>query len=154
MRNTLPGSLAVLLVSTLAVAEPPNKAAVEKAIVANENAINTAVAKGDLAGFKKYVASDGWSVDAGGVMAVADFEKQFSQVKVEPGWKIDGSKLIWVDDTTVIHAYHWTGKGSFEGQPMGDSFSSTVWVSRGGNWTALFHHETPAGPPMAGPTKK
>ncbi len=154
MRNTLSGSLALLLVAAAASAEPPNKAAVEKAIVANETAVNAALAKGDIAGFKKYVASDGWSLDQTGVMAVADFEKQFDQVKVEPGWKLDGSKLIWVDDTTVIHAYHWTGKGSFAGQPFGDSFASTVWISRGGSWVALFHHETPAGPLMAGPTKK
>jgi hypothetical protein len=143
----------VLLVATVAVAEPPNKAAVEKAIVANETAINLAVAKGDLAGFSKYMAKDAWSVDQTGMMAIADFEKAFGQVKVEPGWKIDASKVIWIDDNVAVHMYHWTGQGSFAGQAFGDSFSSTVWANRGGSWLVVFHHEAPAAPPMAGPGK-
>jgi len=33
------------------------------------------------------------------------------------------------------------------GQPMGDMYSSSVWVSRGGAWVAVFHTETPVPPP-------
>ena len=147
MRHVSSVSAAVLLVATAAYAQAPNKPAVEKAVVANENAVNEAVAKGDLAGFKKLVASDGWSVDPGGLMPVSEFDKSFSQMKVEPGWKISASKVVWIGDNAVVHTYKWTGKGTFMGQAFGDTYSSTVWVNRGGNWVAVFHQETPVAPP-------
>jgi hypothetical protein len=152
MRNVSFAVLSLMFVATTTHAQAPNKAAVEKAIVANEQAVNEAVAKNDLAAFKKLVASDGWSVDAGGPMAVSEFEKNFSQVKTEPGWKIDGSKVIWIDDNVAVHTYRWSGKGSFMGQTFRDSYASSVWVKRGGTWVAVFHHESPAAPAM--PAKK
>jgi hypothetical protein len=152
MRKTLFSALVLTMVGTTAHAQTPNKAAVEKAIIANEQAVNEAVAKRDLAGFKKHVASDAWSVDPGGSMAVAEFEKNFSQIKVEPGWKIDSSKVLWVGDNAAVHIFRWTGKGSFMGQAFGDSYASTVWANRGGSWVAVFHQETPV--PPATPAKK
>lgn len=152
MRKVWLAVFALSLVATTTHAQAPNKAAVEKAIIANEQAVSEAFAKNDLAGFKKFVASDGWSVDPGGPMAVSELEKNFSQVKTEPGWKISGSKVVWIDDNAAVHVYRWSGKGSFMGQAFGDTHSSTVWVKRGGNWVAVFHQESPAAPPM--PAKK
>ena len=146
MRKMLSAVPALLLIATTAQAQPPNKAAVEKAVLANETAVNEAMAKHDLAGFKKFVPADSWSVDPGGLMTVADFEKNFAQVMVEPGWKIDNSKVLWINENIVVHTYRWTGKGTYMGQAFGDTYSSTVWVNRGGNWTAAFHQETPIPP--------
>jgi hypothetical protein len=140
------------LLGSVASAQPADKAAVEKAILANEQAISEAVAKNDLPGFKKFVASDGWSVDPGGPMSVAEFEKNLGQVKIEPGWKISGSKLLWLNDSAAVHVYRWTGKGTFMGQAFGDTHASTAWAKRDGKWLAVFHQETPAAPPM--PAKK
>ena len=47
--------------------------ALDKALVANENKVNDAVAKGDKAAFSALVAADGWSVDGKGLMKVSDF---------------------------------------------------------------------------------
>ena len=38
-------------------------ASADKALIANERAINEAIAKGNLAGFKQYVAADAWTID-------------------------------------------------------------------------------------------
>jgi hypothetical protein len=116
--------------------------------MANETAVNAAVEKHDAATFKKHVAADAWSVDPGGIMSMAEFEKTMAQIKVEPGWKIVDSKVIWLSDAAAIHIYRWNGKASFMGMTMGDSLASTTWVNRGGNWVAVFHQETPAPPPM------
>jgi hypothetical protein len=119
------------------------RAAIERQLVANETKINEAVAKGDLAGFKAQVASSAWTVDPGGPMSVADFEKNMSALKIESGWKISDSRVQWVDDTTAILIYKWTGKGSFNGQPIAPAtWSSTVWHQQGGTWKAMFHQET------------
>ena len=49
------------LTANLAVAQ--DKAALEKALIANENKLNDAVAKGDKATFTAMVAPDAWSAD-------------------------------------------------------------------------------------------
>jgi hypothetical protein len=154
MRKMMMGAAALLAAATTVNAQAPNKAAVEKQLIANENAVNEAIAKHDLAGFKKHVPSESWAVDPGGPMTVAEFEKNFTQVKFEPGWKIDQSKVVWIDDNAAVHFYRWTGKGSFGGQPFGDTYSSTVWANRGGSWVALFHQETPIAAPPPAPVKK
>jgi hypothetical protein len=154
MRKMMVGGAALLAAAATLHAQAPNKLAAEKQLIANETAVNEAIAKHDLAGFKKHVPSESWAVDPGGPMQVADLEKNFAQLKVEPGWKIDQSKVVWIDDNTAVHMYRWTGKGSYLGQPFGDTYSSTVWTNRGGSWVALFHQETPIPPPPAAPAKK
>ena len=124
-----------------------DKAAIEKAIIANENKVNDAIIKGDVAGFSALVATDGWSVDGSGVMSVAEFVKNFSQIKLEPGWKITDTKVLWIDDNSVVLSYKWTGKGTFQGQPFPPlTYASTVWTRRAGKWTAVFHMEVPVAP--------
>jgi hypothetical protein len=121
------------------------KAATEKALLANEQKILDAVQKGDLAGFKVLVMADGWSVDGGGFMSVADFEKNFSQVKVTEQ-HMSESKVLWVDANTAIVGYTWTGQGSFMGQAFpSPTYATTVWNKRGTTWVAVCHQEVPAG---------
>jgi hypothetical protein len=120
-----------------------DRAAVERQLIANETKINEAVAKGDLAGFKALIATGAWSVDAGGPMAVADFEKNLASFKLEPGSKITDTRVHWIDDNTAVLFYKWTGKGTFGGQPIPPmTWSSTVWHRQGGAWKAMFHQET------------
>lgn len=152
MRKMLSYALVLTLPGVAASAQAPNRAAAEKTIIANETAVNEAVAKNDLAGFKKHLASDGWSVDPTGLAPITEFEKILDQVKVEPGWKVGGFKVVWISDSAAVLSYRWTGKATIMGQPYGDSHASTVWVNRNGNWVALFHQETPAAPAM--PAKK
>jgi hypothetical protein len=126
----------------------------EKTIIANERAINTAFAKGSLAGFKEHVAADGSSVDSmTGVMTMAVFMKDFEGMAKDmkiASWDISDSKFQWVDANTTVHIYKWTGKGTYQGQPIpSPAWASTVWSKKNGKWTAVFHQETliPPAPP-------
>ena len=155
-RRVIVFSLAVGLTAMAAVSalsQTPaaaNHAAIEKAIVANERAINDAVAKGDLKGFHANIASDAVGIDMTGISKVngPDFDKMLLATKIQ-SWTIDGSQFYWVNDSTVVIMYRWTGKGTFEGQPIpSPTWSSTVWANKGGKWMAVFHQETVA---MAAP---
>jgi uncharacterized protein DUF4440 len=145
------GALAVVtsaMAAGVAFAQPKgaDKAALEKEILANEQKISDAVAKGDVSAFKALVAADGWSLDANGPMSVGDFEKNLKQAKIEPGWKISDTKILWVASSTAVLIYKWTGKGTFMGQPLPPVvFASTVWHrASNGKWAAAFHHESAA----------
>jgi hypothetical protein len=124
-----------------------DKAALEAALLASEQKLNEAVAKGSLAAFKALVAEGGWSVDQGGQISVLDFEKSLSQIKIEPGWAITDSRVVWINTASAVVTYKWTGKGSMAGQPIPPVvFASTVWTTRGGKWVAVFHQESAAAP--------
>ena len=118
--------------------------ALEKALVANENKVNDAVAKGDKAGFSALVAGDGWSVDGMGLMKVSDFVSTLDQVKIKT-WKISDEKVAWIDANTAVVTYKWTGSGTYQGQPIPPvTYSSTVWTKKGDKWLAVFHQESEA----------
>ncbi len=154
-RRTLLGL--VLMAAIPVLGQTPaasNKAATEKQIVANERAVNEAFAKNDPKGFHALVAMDGISVDAGGISKVSgpDFDKMMASVKIT-SWNIDGSQFYWVGNDTVIHMYRWTGKGTYQGQPVDSPvWCSSTWTNRGGKWLAVFHQETNA--MMPAPAKK
>jgi hypothetical protein len=137
---------------------PANRAAIEKQLVTNERAIMDAFAKNDPKGFHAQVAPDAMSIDGGGIMKVdAGFDKILAQVKMQ-SWNIEMPQFYWINDNTVILAYKWTGKGTFQGQPVpSPTWASTVWTNKGGKWTAVFHQESlamPAPAPAPAGTKK
>jgi hypothetical protein len=121
-------------------------AAVEKTLVANERTVNEAVVKGDLTTFKKFVAADGWSIDGEGRNATAEFIKTFPQMTKDmkiASWDVSDFKTIWVDPNTAVVTYKWTGKGTYQGQPIpSPTWSSTVWTKRSSNWIAVYHQES------------
>ena len=141
---------AVMMVGITAIAA--QDATAEKALIANERAVNEAVAKGNLAGFKQYVAADGWAIDPSmGRASIADFVKGFDAMvkdtKME-SWDITDSKVQWVDANTAVHTYKWTGKGTYKGQPIpSPTWASTVWTKKNGKWSAVFHQESPEAAP-------
>ena len=155
--------IAVLLfvAAGLAAAQAPaaNRAAIEKQIVLSERAVNEAIAKGDMKAFHANIAPDGVAVDAGGVNKVTgpDFDKMLLATKIQT-WNIDSSQFYWVNDSTVVHIYKWTGKGTYQGQPVpSPTWSSTVWANKGGKWMAVFHQESlamSAPAPAPTPAKK
>jgi hypothetical protein len=138
----------VALVPSLAVAQT-DPAGATKQIQSMEQALHAAVQKGDQAAFKANIADDAMTMDGNGAMPIAEFLKVFGQFKVT-SFAIDQSKVMFVNDTTAIHTYRWTGKGTMMGQPLpSPTMTSTVWVKRGGKWVAVFHQETLATPPAA-----
>jgi hypothetical protein len=162
-RRVLGCSLVLGVMTTVAAfSQAPaaaNRAAIEKQIVASERAINDAIAKGEMKTFHSIVAADAAGVDTGGITRVnaPDFDKMMQQAKIQ-SWDIDGSQFYWVNDSTVVHMYRWTGKGTYAGQPIPSPvWTSTVWTNKGGKWTAVFHQETVAmapPSPASTPAKK
>jgi len=125
-----------------------NRTAIEKMLMDNEQKINDAVMKGDLATFKSIVAAEAWQADASGFMSAAEFEKMW-----KPGMakltdvKLTGFKVLWLDDTSAVLTYTWSGKGTFMDQPVtSPTFSSTVYAKRGDKWMAVYHQETAKAP--------
>jgi len=155
MKQTMLSLLAIGF-AVSATAQATNRAAMEKAVLANEMAVNAAFSKGDAATIQKHLLPDGVAVDPMGGTPVSEMLKMLGDIKILPGWKIESSKFLWLDDNTVVHMYKWTGKGTMMGQPVpSPTWSSTVWVQRGGQWKAGFHQETVAiAPPPPPPAKK
>jgi len=123
--------------------------ALDKALIANEHRINEAVAKGDKAAFSALVSSDSAMADESGYMTTADFLPVFDTVKVS-SWKMSDEKVHWAGPNAAVVTYVWTGKGTFQGQPIPDkTYSSTVWTKKDGKWVAIYHQES-----AAAPTKK
>lgn len=133
-------------------AQAGGNAAAEKTLQANERAVNEAVMKGDAAGFQALVAPDSWSIDPmGGRASTADFVKQFDAMTKEmkmTSWDLTDFQTYWVNPNVAVLTYKWTGQGTYQGQPIPSPvWASTVWARRGGKWQAVFHQESPAGPP-------
>ena len=122
-------------------------AALDKALIANEHKMNEAVAKGDKATFSSMLASDATSADEGGFMKVSDFVPMMDQVKVAD-WKISDEHVTWAGANTAVVTYVWTGKGTFQGQPVPEkTYVSTVWTKKDGKWVAVYHQESAAAKP-------
>jgi hypothetical protein len=137
--------------TALAQTAGASHAAVEKQLIANERTLNDAVAKADMKTFNSMVASDGISVDSGGIMKTGDpnFEKMVKEIKIQ-SWNLDSSQFYWINDNTVVHMYKWSGKGTYQGQPVpSPTWASTLWTNKGGKWTAVFHQESLAMPAPA-----
>lgn len=139
-----------LLVPSFAAAQTTDAKA--KAIEANERAINAAVQKGDVKAFQALVGEDAVAVDGNGPMPVSEFVKMFNQIKLTK-FAIDQVKVQFLNDSTAVITYRFTGDGMMMGQKMpSPTISSTVYVLRAAKWVPVFHQETLATPPP--PAKK
>ena len=140
-----------ILTATAGMAAAQDKAATEKALIANETKINEAVAKGDKAAFSALVAPDAWMADGTGLMQTTDFLPVFDQIKITT-WKISDAKVSWIDANSAIVLYTWTGTGTFQGQKLpAKTYASTVYNKKADKWIAVYHQESEAKPPAAAP---
>ena len=127
-------------------AQAASKATIEKALIANENKINEAVAKSDVKTFNNLVAADAVSADMNGFMKVSDFAKTLDKMKIST-WHIMDPQVLWIDDKSAIVTYTWMGKGTYMNEPVPETaFASTVWAERNGKWVAVFHQESVKAP--------
>jgi hypothetical protein len=125
-------------------ATAPERSALDKALIANENKVADALMKKDKAAFTALVATDGWSIDGNGVMKTSELVGMLDQLVIK-SYKITDEKVSWADPNTAIVAYKWTGSGTFAGQPFPPIvYASTVWTKKGDKWIAVFHQETEA----------
>ena len=155
MRNRiLAACLLTVAFGATAYGQAGSKAATEKALVANENKINEAVAKQDVKTFLSLLAPEAVAADMGGFMKASEFSKTLDQLKVTT-WHLMDEKVMWADDKTAVVTYTWMGAGTYMKKPIpGITYASTVWTERGGKWLALFHQETAAEMPPPPPPKK
>jgi len=136
-------SLAMLALAAGA-AHAQDKAALEKALIANEHKVADALMKKDKATVTAMIDPAGWSADANGFMPNSDFFAALDQLVIK-SYKITETKVLWVDASTAIVGYKWTGAGTFAGKPFPSTvYASTVWTKKGTNWVAVFHQETEA----------
>ena len=75
MRATVFAAGLLVLGAAAVFAQAGSKAATEKALIANENKINDAVAKHDVKTFTDLVAADAMSADGGGFMKVSELRQ-------------------------------------------------------------------------------
>ena len=121
------------------------RAAREKAMIAAEHRLVEAVAKSDVATIKAMTAAEAWSISGRGAMSLPDFLASLKDFKIEPGWTISDTRVVWAAGNTAILFYTLTGKATFMGKPLPATvFASTVWHEEKNQWIAYFHQETPA----------
>jgi hypothetical protein len=126
-----------------------DRSAAQKQIAGSEKAIMDAILKNDAKTFHSSVLPDSVAVGGDGVMKASDFDKMMNQMKVDckfTKWGLQESTFYWLTDTAVVHIYKATADGTCQGQPVPDTWASTVWTNKGGKWQAAFHHESPVTP--------
>jgi len=145
---TLVLTAALSVVRLAAQMAPADRATVEKTVAANEQKISDAFAKKDIATLKTLIGDDGFGVDMMGGKPVADMYKELPTADMKITEQHLGDfKYTWVNPTTVVVSYTWSGKGTMMGQPVpSPAYASTVYTKRGANWVAVFHQETTAMP--------
>jgi hypothetical protein len=142
------GMLSVIVFLALAATYAQEKAGAklsdttDEALLANERALQTAVAKGDKAAFQSLVLGSGiWATKIGFIPMnlLADGLDDFQLTK----WEIVNPHVTRLDDNSAIVLYSWTGTGTFHNQPVAAiTLASTVWTRRGGKWLAAHHQQT------------
>ncbi len=148
MRMSLPRKCAALLLvpllcmATPTFAQTENKAATERELIERERAIIQAIAKGDKTVFLASVADDGFWV-LGGFVPAPRLVDAFGEFKFSSS-EVTNPHVVWVDPTTAIVIYAWTGTGTIFNRPFVSKVASTVWTRRSDRWIAVYHHESDA----------
>lgn len=147
MTNTLTVLMALLMAAAVASpqdsAVPKRDEATEKALIANERALQEAVAKADKAAFESLVAlSDGvWTTKQGFVLMrqLADSLHGFKFTK----WEIANPRVTWLTEGSAVVSYTWIGAGTLFDQPLPPmALAITVWTRRDGKWVAVTHQQS------------
>ena len=136
--------LVVLLAATYAQertgAKPSDTS--DEALVANERALQNAIAKADKAAFQSLALAEGvWATKIGFIpmKLLADGLDDFQLTK----WDMVNPHVTRLDENSAIVLYTWTGTGTFHNQPVASTIlASTVWTRRGGKWLAVHHQQT------------
>ena len=133
---------------TLAATGPQDNPAVkprdtsDKALIAYEQALHTAVAKADQAAFQSLVRADGVWTTGHGFIPLNLLVNGLDGFKLTR-WDIVNPHVTWIDDNSAVVLYVWTGAGTFNEQPLpATMLASTVWARRDGKWLAVHHQRT------------
>ena len=123
-------------------AKPTATGTIETTLIANERALQEAVAKGDRAAFQSLVLPEGvWTSKSGFIPMnlLLDGLDSFNVTK----WDIVNPRVTLLGEGSAIVRSAWTGTGTFQNQPLASTtLASTVWTERNGKWLAAHHQET------------
>jgi hypothetical protein len=128
----------------VASAQTPNTAALEKQLIANEQAISAAIMKKDVKAFHALVQTDGGGgIDMTGMLNLADYDQMIADMTLT-STNIQNPHVYWMNADVAVVAYTWTGKGTWKGMTVpSPTYASTTWVKQpNGKWLAKFHQET------------
>jgi hypothetical protein len=119
----------------------PNDA-FQDTVVANERALQAAVAKTDKQAFVSLVLPEGtWTTKQGFIPMnlLADGLLGFDITK----WEIINPHVTRLSEDSAVVRYVWSGTGTRHGEPLpGVMLASTVWIKREGKWRAVHHQRT------------
>ena len=143
--SILMGALVPLIAATL-VAQDVSPAkldeAAQKALIANERALLTAVAKNDKAAFQSLVEPDGVWATVTGFVPMGPLANGLTEFEM-PNWTIENPRVVWTDGNAALLLYIRTGGGSFGGRTLPPMMlASTLWTKRAGKWLAVNHQES------------
>lgn len=134
-------------VAQAAPAKP--SASVGNAVVAQEQSLLDAIARGDTVAFNKALGRDFVYVDQNGAMrwALSKTSTILKDCGLGSGWTLDHPMTTEIGSELVVLTYSSSGKAQCNGQPAPSPVNSmSVWQRRGGRWVAVAHSETPAAP--------
>ena len=114
----------------------------EQTVIANERALQAAVAKTDKPTFVSLVLPEGtWTTKQGFVpmKLLADGLLGFDVAK----WEILNPHVTRLTADSAVVIYVWSGTGTLHGQPLpATTLASTTWTRREGKWRAAHHQQT------------
>jgi hypothetical protein len=124
-------------------AKAMSKTAVQAALVAKEKSLWEAFKKKDAKPFERNLSADSLQIDVTGLTTKADVLKGLADCDVKD-YSLDNFKTMSVDSNVTVVTYKATVHATCGGQAAPENIlASSVWVNRGGKWSARFHQETP-----------
>ena len=125
-------------------AQTADTALADKLLIDHERKIFEAVTKGDKASFVALVADDGVWASGDGFVPMKLVGDAFDQMNVTRSDLVN-PQVLWINPTTAVVAYAWTGSRTFMGQQLAPRMiTSTVWTKRSDKWVAIYHQESDA----------
>jgi hypothetical protein len=94
--------------------------------------------------FQANLSADAVLVGGGGTQTKAAAIKDITSAPCEvSSYTLSDWKLTMIDADAALLTYKGAASGTCGGQPIPTTWSSTIWIKRGGRWQAFSHQETP-----------
>ena len=121
------------------------KAQILKKLSASETKLWEAWKNKDVKPFKASLSADSVMVGESGVQGKNDAIKDLTSAPCDvKSFKLSDWKLTMLNSSTALLTYKGAADGTCAGTAIPSTWSSSIWVNRGGKWSAAFHQETPA----------
>ena len=120
------------------------KAQILKKLSASETKLWEAWKNKDAKPFKASLSSDFVMIADSGVTGKNDTIKEVTTGPCEvKSVKLSDWKLAMLNSGTALLTYKGTADGTCAGTTLPPVWASSIWVNRGGKWSAASHQETP-----------